>query len=115
MCAAGTPACVQRERFKRGTALALEHNRNEIHVRAAQHEDSRSCQRRVARSKRRRGHQQQKPLSSSRFEGGNRPQPLGGAGTRHRMVHGGVAQLVERPLCKQRVAGSMSVTSTMLR
>jgi hypothetical protein len=30
MCAAGTPARVQRERFKRGTALALEHNRNEI-------------------------------------------------------------------------------------
>ena len=31
MCAVGTPACVQRERFKRGTALALEHNRNGIH------------------------------------------------------------------------------------
>lgn len=27
-----------------------------------------------------------KPLSSSRFEGGNRPQRLGGAGTRHRMA-----------------------------
>jgi hypothetical protein len=55
-----------------------------------------------------------KPSSSSRFEGGNRPQRLGGTGTRHRNLHGGVAQLEERLPCTQQVAGSMPVTSTII-
>lgn len=53
-----------------------------------------------------------KPSSSSRFEGGNRPQRLGGTGTRHRNLLGGVAQLEEQLFCTQQVAGSMPVTST---
>jgi hypothetical protein len=64
--AQGRPECALTGRraacseiaFQRGTALAPEHNRNEIN----------------------------KPLSSESFEGGNRPQRLGGAGTRHRMA-----------------------------
>ena len=56
----------------------------------------------------------QKPSSSSRFEGGNRPQRLGGAGTRDRMeFFGGVAQYpVEQPPCKRQAAGSNPVIST---
>ena len=43
--------------------------------------------------------QNKEPSSSSRFEGGNRPQRLGGAGTRDRMDFiGGVAQLLESSL-----------------
>ena len=55
-----------------------------------------------------------KPSSSSRFEGGNRPQRLGGAGTRDRMdFSGGVAQHPEeQPPCKRQAAGSNPVTST---
>jgi hypothetical protein len=50
----------------------------------------------------------EKPSSSSRFEGGNRPQRLGDAGTRDRMdISGGVAQHpVEQPPCKRQAAGS---------
>lgn len=59
------------------------------------------------------GTNNQKPLANFRFEGGNRPQRWGGAGTRHRMAHGGVAQRsVEQPPCKRQAAGSNPVTST---
>lgn len=86
MCAAGTPAsCSETALRWPGAALALEHNRDEMN---------------------------NKPSSSSRFEGGNRPQRLGGTGTRHRNLHGGVAQLEEQLPCTQQVAGSMPVTST---
>lgn len=49
-----------------------------------------------------------KPSSSSRFEGGNRPQRMGGAGTRHRMdlFFAAVAQLVERRPEEPGVGGS---------
>jgi len=76
---------VQRERFKRGTALALEHNRNEIHARVAQRKSSRLVSGRSRVRGVAVGTSNQKPSSSSRFEGGNRPHRLGGAGTRHRM------------------------------
>lgn len=79
MCAAGTPARVQRERFKRGTALALEHNRNEI---------SRSL---------RRAHASKAEIGRTDWAA---PEPVTG------WLKGGVAQLVERLFCKQRVAGS---------
>jgi hypothetical protein len=53
-------------------------------------------------------------LVSLRSEGGNRPQRLGGAGTRDRMDFTGcVAQLGEQPPCKRQVAGSNPATSTM--
>ena len=48
------------------------------------------------------------------LRGGNRPQRLGGAGTRDRMdLSGGVAQHpAEQPPCKRQAAGSNPVTST---
>lgn len=48
------------------------------------------------------------------LRGGNRPQRLGGAGTRDRMdFSGGVAQHpVEQPPCERQAAGSNPVTST---
>jgi len=108
----------------------------------AQQAEQPPCKRQAARSIRRRGHHQtsrvrldgrghhsfkvdtrvriphaipvQEPSSSSRFEGGNRPQRLGGAGTRDRMDFiGCVAQLGEQPPCKRQVAGSSPATSTM--
>jgi hypothetical protein len=59
--------------------------------------------------------QSKEPSSSSRFEGGNRPRRLGGAGTRDRMeLRGGVAQYpVKQPPCKRQAAGSNPVTSTI--
>ena len=91
----------------------------------AQQAEQPPCKRQAARSNRRRGHQTcrvrldgrghhsfkvdtrvriphaipvQEPSSSSRFEGGNRPQRLGGAGTRHRMEC--LASLTQRPECR---------------
>ena len=68
MCAAGTPAsCSETALWRPGAALALEHNRDEMN---------------------------NKPSSSSRFEGGNRPQRLGGTGTRHRNLHRKTGQFI---------------------
>ena len=114
-----------------------------IHALVAQQAEQPPCKRQAARSNRRRGHHpscrvrldgrrhrafnpgtrvriphampdQPGAPSSSRFGGGNRPQRLGGAGTRDRMdFSGGVAQhAVEQPPCKRQAAGSNPVTST---
>ena len=108
----------------------------------AQQAEQPPCKRQAARSNRRRGHHQssrvrldgrghhsfkvdtrvriphatpaQGTLVELTLRGGNRPQRLGGAGTRDRMdFSGGVAQHpVEQPPCKRQAAGSNPVTST---
>jgi hypothetical protein len=136
------PGHVQRDTTSDGM-LAFGHSRSGLTFIApvAQQAEQPPCKRQAARSIRRRGHQTcrvrldgrghhpfkvdtrvriphaipvQEPSSSSRFEGGNRPQRLGGAGTRDRMDFiGCVAQLGEQPPCKRQVAGSNPATSTM--
>ena len=97
-----------------------------IHIAlVAQQAEQPPCKRQAARSIRRRGHQarrvrlaglghrafnpgtrvriphatpDKKPSSSLRFEGGNRPQRLGGAGTRDRMEC--IASLTQWPECR---------------
>lgn len=108
----------------------------------AQQAEQPPCKRQAARSNRRRGHHQssrvrldgrghhsfkvdtrvriphatpaQGTLVELTLRGGNRPQRLGGAGTRDRMdFSGGVAQHPEeQPPCKRQAAGSNPVTST---
>ena len=108
---------------------------------AAQQAEQPPCKRQAARSNRRRGHQTRRVRLDGRghhsfkvdtrvriphatpaqgtlveltLRGGNRPQRLGGAGTRDRMdFSGGVAQHPEeQPPCKRQAAGSNPVTST---
>lgn len=60
----GRPECAAQGRLRsrsestsqRGTALALEHNRNEIEAHVARQEEQPPCKRQVTRSRRRRGH-----------------------------------------------------------
>ena len=112
-----------------------------IHALVAQQAEQPPCKRQAARSNRRRGHQTRRVRLDGRghhsfkvdtrvriphatpaqgtlveltLRGGNRPQRLGGAGTRDRMdFSGGVAQHPEeQPPCKRQAAGSNPVTST---
>ena len=114
-----------------------------IHAFVAQQAEQPPCKRQAARSNRRRGAPPAMSRSSSwprtpgfqsgyagsnpardarttrspvelTLRGGNRPQRLGGAGTRDRMdFSGGVAQHPEeQPPCKRQAAGSNPVTST---
>ena len=79
-CAWPWPGHVQRDTTSDGT-LAFGHSRSgNTHALVAQQAEQPPCKRQAAR------HQNKEPSSSSRFEGGNRPQRLGGAGTRDRMA-----------------------------
>ena len=131
------PGHVQRDTTSDGT-LALGHSRSGFtQAPVAQQAEQPPCKRQAARSNRRRGHHQTSrvrldgpghhsfkvgtrvriphamPVNRNPVEltlrGGNRPQRLGGAGTRDRMdFSGGVAQHpVEQPPCKRQAAGSV--------
>lgn len=90
-CARPQPGHVQRDTTSDGT-LACGHSRSEFFVAFVQSAEDTGLSFRERGFESRTRYQTQEPSSSLRFEGGNRPRRLGGAGTRARMEFASLAQ-----------------------